>query len=101
MNDRIPPEPANPGTGRSRYWPAGFRPHDRRAIAAHAWYQACDAAGLAEKPPEELRQSLAKMAPEELRRLLAEAIDHVRQLLDVSDEADRYEQDHEREGTHV
>jgi hypothetical protein len=77
------------GRGRREFWPEGFQPHDPRGIAGHAWYAGAEDLDLAALPPEELR------------RLLGEAIDHVRQLLDGSDEADRYENAHEQDGTHV
>lgn len=64
-------------------------PTDPRGIDGHAWFNEVDALDLATLPPEELR------------RLLAEAIEHVRRLLESSDEADRYETAHEREGTHL
>ena len=84
MTDRI-----SSGGGRQEFWPEGFQPHDPRAIAGHAWYAEA----------EDL--DLTALAPEELRRLLGEAIGHVRQLLDSSDEADRYELGHEKPGTHL
>lgn len=76
------------GQGRAEFWPEGFEPHDPRARAAHPWYAAAEGLDLDALPEGELR------------RLLAEAIGHVRQLLDSSDEADRAE-DRDLPGTHL
>jgi hypothetical protein len=69
--------------GRREFWAEGFQPHDSRGIAGHAWYEAAEDLDVATLPEADAR------------RLLAEAINHVRQLLDSSDDADRYEDLHE------
>ena len=73
--------------GQPQHWRP--TPTDPRGIAAHAWFDQAD------------RLDLATLPPEDLRRLLAEAMEHVRQLLESSDEADRYELAHEQPGTHL
>ena len=62
---------------------------DFRGVEGHAWFDQAD------------RLDLAALQPEELRRLLAEAMEHVRRLLESSDEADTHEAACEREGTHL
>jgi hypothetical protein len=57
----------------------GFQPHDPRGIAGHAWYEATAALDPARLPGASVR------------RLLAEALEHVRLLLDSSDEAGMHE----------
>jgi hypothetical protein len=56
-----------------------FQPHDPRGIAGRAWYEAAAALDPVRLPEASVR------------RLLAEALEHVRLLLDSSDEADRHE----------
>lgn len=64
-------------------------PTDPRGVDGHAWFDRAN------------RLDLATLSPEELHQLLAEALEHVRHLLESSDEADRYEAAHEKDGTHL
>ena len=64
-------------------------PHDPRGLAGYGWYA------------QVKNLDLASLPPEELRRLLGEAMEHVRRLLESSDEADAYEVAHEKDGTHL
>jgi hypothetical protein len=76
------PEQSTPETvapGRRRGWPEGFQPHDPRGVAGAAWYEATSSYDLDGLPEPAVRH------------LLAEAIEHVRLLLDSSHEADLFE----------
>jgi hypothetical protein len=89
MNDNV----TNPGPGGetpldTRRWPEDYTPHDPRARAARDWYGPAFGADLAQLPAGELRP------------LLAEAITHVRLLLDAEYEADMAE-DADLAETHV